>query len=272
MEIKLLKLEGLVFDIKRFAVHDGPGIRVTVFLKGCPLSCIWCHNPEGISPDIVTVKKTVKIGDRKFVDNEIVGKRYCVDDLMNEILKEKIFMEESEGGVTFSGGEPLMQSEFLTEMLKKCKAEGIHTAVDTTGLASPETIKKVLEYTDLFLYDIKCINEENHKKYTGVSNTGILENLRYISQTGIAYRIRIPVIPDLVNTDENMDEIILFLNTLSVKPQGVDLLPFHNTAAHKYKKFEINNSLANVKSLSKDSLKDLQKKFENAGFKTTIGG
>lgn len=265
-------MEGLVFDIKRFAVHDGPGIRTTVFLKGCPLRCIWCHNPEGISPDIVTVKKTVRMGDKKFVDNEIVGKQYGVDDLMIEILKEKIFMEESDGGVTFSGGEPLKQSEFLIQMLRKCREAGIHTAVDTTGLASLETIKKVSEYTDLFLYDIKFINEENHKKYTGVSNAGILENLRYISQKGIAYRIRIPVIPNLVYTDENMNEIIGFLNTLSVKPHGVDLLPYHNTAAHKYKKFEIKNSLSNVKSLSKDSLKDLQKKFENAGFKTTIGG
>ncbi len=265
-------MEGLVFDIKRFAVHDGPGIRVTVFLKGCPLSCIWCHNPEGISPDIVTVKKTVKLGDKKFIDNEIVGKQYSVDDLMNEILKEKIFMEESEGGVTFSGGEPLMQSEFLVEMLKKCKEQGIHTAVDTTGLASLETIKKVTEFTDLFLYDVKFINEDNHKKYTGVSNARILENITYISEKGFNFRIRIPVIPNIVYTDENINDIIGFLMTLSVKPQGVDLLPYHNTAAHKYKKFEINNSLANVKSLNKDSLKDLQKKFENAGFKTTIGG
>jgi pyruvate formate lyase activating enzyme len=265
-------LEGLVFDIKRFAVHDGPGIRTTVFLKGCPLSCIWCHNPEGISPDIVTVKKTVKLGDKKFIDSEIVGKHYSVDDLMHEILKEKIFMEESDGGVTFSGGEPLRQHEFLVEMLRKCKEAGIHTAVDTTGLASHETIEKVSEYTDLFLYDIKLINEENHKKYTGVSNIRILENLRYISQKGLAFRIRIPVIPNLVYTDENMNDIIMFLNTLPVIPQGVDLLPYHNTAAHKYNKFEIKNSLSNLKSLTKDSLKDLKKKFENAGFVTTIGG
>lgn len=265
-------MKGIIFDIKRFAVHDGPGIRATVFLKGCPLNCIWCHNPEGIDPAIVTVPKTYRVGDKIVTEQEVVGREVTVPEVMTELLKEKVFMDESGGGVTFSGGEPLMQADFLVEMLHCCRIEGMHTAVDTTGLASWETLKKVARYTDLFLYDLKLIHTDNHKQFTGVSNALILENLQRLSADKYPVRIRIPLIPDRTYTEENLSDILQFLGTLSHKPQGVDLLPFHNTAAHKYKRFDLKNNLQTVKNLPKSSVQHLKKRFESEGYQTTIGG
>ncbi|MDP4276916.1 MAG: glycyl-radical enzyme activating protein [Bacteroidota bacterium] len=265
-------MKGLIFDIKRFAVHDGPGIRVTVFLKGCPLHCTWCHNPEGICPDMVKVPKTVRMGDKTFTETETVGQLYETAELMEELKKEQIFMEESGGGVTFSGGEPLMQADFLLEMLKICKAAGMHTAVDTTGLASWKTLKEVAAFTDLFLYDLKIVDEAYHRKYTGVSNKLILENLKRLLAEGYQLRVRLPLIPDMTYTEQNMANTLKLLEELPKKPVGVDLLPFHSTAAHKYKRFHLVNELQSVKSMDKHSLKGLKERFELAGFKTTIGG
>lgn len=264
--------KGVIFDIKRFAVHDGPGIRTTVFMKGCPLCCAWCHNPEGINPDIVTVPKTIRMGDKTFTENETVGRPVSSAELMEELLKEKIFMEESDGGVTFSGGEPLMQTEFLLEMLKQCHLEGMHTAVDTTGLAPWDKVEMISHYTDIFLYDLKIMDDENHKKYTGVSNKLILENLKRLSANGHQIRIRIPLIPGMTYTEQNMSDILDFLGGLSQKPAGVDLLPYHDTAAHKYKRFDLRNDLQSVKPLEKLTVQNLKQRFEQAGYLSTIGG
>ncbi len=265
-------MTGTVFDIKRFAVHDGPGIRTTVFLKGCPLSCWWCHNPESISGAIQQVPKTVKIGAKTFEEMEQVGRKMTVDQLLEEVLKDSVFMEESEGGVTFSGGEPLMQPIFLLEALKGFKNKGLHTTIDTSGYASWKHLEPVAEYADLFLFDLKFMDEGHHKRYTGVSNQLILANLAHLLEKGNQVRIRIPVIPGYTDTEENIKETLAFLENLSGEPEGVDLLPYHNTGAHKYSRFGVENRLVNIKSLTKKDLKGLKNRFERAGFKTNIGG
>jgi len=263
---------GIIFDIKRFAVHDGPGIRTTVFLKGCPLSCHWCHNPESMSADICQVAKTVRIGERTFTEDETVGREMKVKEVLTELQKEQIFMDESVGGVTFSGGEPLQQAEFLLEMLAACKKAEMHTAVDTSGYAKWEVLKKVAGNTDLFLYDLKLMDDNLHKTYTGVSNKLILENLSRLLDLGKKVRIRIPMIPGITITENNINETIVFLSKLYFPIEGVDLLPFHNTAAHKYDRFGIKNEFVNLKSVSKNELIDVKKRFENAGFEVKIGG
>ena len=263
---------GIIFDIKRFAVHDGPGIRTTVFLKGCPLRCAWCHNPESMSAAICEVPKTVRIGDKTFCENEMVGREITVEELMRELEKEKIFMDESGGGVTFSGGEPLMQPEFLNKALKACKNAGMHTAVDTSGYARWEILEKTAGLTDLFLYDIKIMDDKKHQEFTGVSNKLILENLRKLSAMGKRIQVRIPCVPNVTLTEENIAQTIDFLKTLAHKPDEVNLLPYHNTAAHKYERFGIKNRFEGTKPVLKQELEELRRQFEEAGFKTRIGG
>jgi pyruvate formate lyase activating enzyme len=265
-------MTGTMFDIKRFAVHDGPGIRVTTFLKGCPLACKWCHNPESINPAVSTAPKTVRVGSKTFTENEIVGYEITPENLMHEFRKEKIFMDESGGGVTFSGGEPLMQAGFLAEMLALCKKEKIHTAVDTSGFAAWDIIEAIRTFTDLFLYDLKIMDDAMHKNYTGVSNRLILENLVSLLNAGARVRIRIPMISGITFTPENIEQTLAFLTGLPFPVEGVDLLPYHNTATHKYKRFGIVNPFEEMQSLSKDELSATKQQFEAAGFHTTTGG
>lgn len=264
-------MNGIIFDIKRFAVHDGPGIRTTVFMKGCPLSCIWCHNPESLNPSPEISPKNVKIGDKVFIENESVGREISCEELMDEIRKEKIFMEESEGGITFSGGEPLFQHQFLRNMLMRCKKENIHTAVDTSGYASWKIIEGLLPFVDLFLYDIKMIDEADHKKYTGVNNKLILENLYKLSSEKKNIRMRIPIISG-INDSENIFSIADFLDTLPNSVLGIDLLPFHNTASHKYIRFGMKNELASIKTPDKKDLKETKQYLESRGFRVKTGG
>lgn len=263
---------GIIFDIKRFAVHDGPGIRTTVFMKGCPLKCSWCHNPESISANICTVAKTVRVGDKTFPENETVGREMSVSDVMKELQKEKIFMEESGGGVTFSGGEPLQQADFLIEILKACKQKEIHTAVDTSGFAKWEALEKVAQYTDLFLYDLKIIDDELHKKHTGVSNRLILEHLTHLLELGKKVWIRLPMIPGITFTGANIHQTIDFLKQQKHSIEYVNLLPYHNTASHKYDRFGFVNLLPELKSVMKSDLEATKKQFEEAGFQVKIGG
>jgi len=263
---------GIIFDIKRFAVHDGPGIRTTVFMKGCPLSCQWCHNPESMSSDICTVPKTVRIGEKTFTEDETVGREMTVEQVMKELRKEQIFMEELGGGVTFSGGEPLQQADFLLEMLMACKAERMHTAVDTSGFTNWKMLEKVLQYTDLFLYDLKLIDDDLHKTYTGVSNKLILENLEKLLELGRNLRIRIPMIPGVTFTEENINQTFDYLSELKFSIEGVDLLPYHNIASHKYERFGMENKLGELKSIRKSDLEETKLRFEKAGFEVKIGG
>ena len=265
-------MQGVIFDIKRFAVHDGPGIRVTVFLKGCPLVCLWCHNPESIDPVICTVSKNVKTGDKIFTDDEVVGQVVMPGELIAEFCKDRVFMEESGGGVTFSGGEPLMQHEFLAEALSLCKQENMHTAVDTSGFAPWKNFEEMIPPTDLFLYDLKLIDDDLHQRFTGCSNKLILENLIRLSAENKCIRIRIPMIPQVTFTDENISGILSFLDKLPSPVRSVDLLPYHNMASHKYRRFGMANRFETLKSLPKEELFVVKQQFETAGYETHIGG
>ena len=173
-------MKGLIFDIKRFSVNDGPGIRTTVFFKGCPLKCLWCHNPEGRSGNVQDVISSHMIGNKTFACSESIGREITINEVIDEIEKDRVFYEESNGGVTLSGGEPFFQFEFLAEILKNLKNKNLHIALDTTGYTNNENIIKIKEYVDIFLYDIKLMDDDLHIKYTGVSNNIILKNLKYL--------------------------------------------------------------------------------------------
>ncbi|RLD65590.1 MAG: glycyl-radical enzyme activating protein [Bacteroidetes bacterium] len=263
--------KGIIFSFKRYSVHDGSGIRQTIFFKGCPLSCWWCHNPE--SQDIKSeraIRKNILDGIT-FEQQETIGKVMTVDEVMLEIEKDSIFYDESGGGVTFSGGEPLMQYKFLLDLLRACKNAGIHTAVDTTGFANPKVFQQVANETDLFLYDLKLLDDKEHEKYTGISNKVILENLKYLNQIRKKVIIRFPVIPGINDTEENICETIKFLLPLK-NIRKLSLLPYHSIANHKYDKIKMDNKMNGVKALSKKDMEGVKKRFEDIGFKVNIGG
>ena len=256
---------GRIVSIKRFEIHDGDGVRTTLFLKGCPLKCRWCHNPESISPaatlfynpnkcincgecvdicDCHTVQDSLHSFKREncincgkcaeiCLGNALIlyGKEVTADEILPKLLEDKPFFEQSGGGVTLSGGEPLMQSEFCAELLKKLKANGINTAVDTCGFAKKEDIDKVLPYVDTFLYDIKAIDPQIHKKCTGVTNEIILENLKYIDSFNKPIEIRIPFVPTM--NDGEMEKIAKFLKEIK-NIKKIKLLPYHGFGASKY--------------------------------------
>ena len=248
--------KAFIFDIQRNSFVDGPGIRTTVFFKGCNLKCAWCHNPESQSPKPQMMfyrDKCTGCGKCKEIcptpDNcilcgkctfycpadarKVCGKEYTVDEVFSEIIKDKSYYENSGGGVTFSGGECMLQIDFLLEIMIKCKENGIHTAVDTAGYTPFESFEKILPYTDLFLYDIKCFDNEKHKKYVGVENELILENLNKLFQANAKIWIRIPVIADINDSTEEMQCIKKFLFAYG-KPEKIELLPYHIMGENKY--------------------------------------
>lgn len=246
----------LISDIKRFAVHDGPGIRTTVFFKGCPLKCRWCHNPEGISfkPQLAFYEnKCIGCGECKkdgFTAQDclgearvLYGKETTVEELLPSLLEDKDFYETSGGGVTLSGGECLCQGDFCAELLQALKNEGIHTAVDTCGFVARDALHKVIPYTDIFLYDIKAIDEDVHIKCTGQSNKIILENIRYLDSLGKAIEVRIPYVPEY-NADQ-IEKIAEFLRALK-NVQAVKVLPYHNYAGSKYAALDMENTLPKI--------------------------
>jgi pyruvate formate lyase activating enzyme len=247
---------GIIFDIKRFSVHDGPGIRTTVFLKGCPLKCPWCHNPEGISPHPEVIRTERFMDGKKFYRKTIVGREISTSELMDEIKKDRIVMEESGGGVTFSGGEPLLQHEFLGDMLILCKEKGIHTTVDTSGYAADSIFKKIVPLTDLFLFDLKCLNPDLHASAIGVPLQRILDNLRQIVDQGAKLRLRIPVIPGFNFDTESLAQYYDFMATYKKGIDGVHLLPFHAIANHKYIKVGKKNEFENVRSLQSKEISE----------------
>jgi pyruvate formate lyase activating enzyme len=266
-------MQGLIFSVKRYSIHDGPGIRVTFFMKGCPLHCKWCHNPEGISPNSETVERINRIGNKEFKRDEIVGELYTVESVLKILDKERVFINQSKGGVTFSGGEPMLQPEFLLEALKACKANGYHTAVDTSGYSSIENFKQILPYTDLFLFDIKHLDDNKHLEATGVSNTIILENFRFLINSGKDIMVRFPVIPgyndDSAHIDE-MKELLLMLKTDSLKK--INLLPFHKIGSSKYKRFSIPYKMEGIEPPDHESMLWMKELFSETGIKVKIGG
>ena len=269
-----MKETGFVFDIIKYSVHDGPGIRTTVFLKGCPLDCIWCHNPESkkLQPETtikITRNKLLKLSYSETKD--VVGREVTVDEIMNEVSKDFMFYEQSGGGVTFSGGEPLMQPDFLLSLLQRCKEKDIHTAVDTSGYANYNVFKKIFPYTDLFLFDLKIMDEIEHNKYTGVSNKLILRNLTNLSETAKKIRIRIPLIPGITDTESNIGQIAGFLSQLK-NISNIDLLPYNELSEGKNKKFSNKVHLENLNVQPDETINKIAKTFEPLGVEITIRG
>jgi pyruvate formate lyase activating enzyme len=266
-------MNGLIFSVKRYSIHDGPGIRVTFFMKGCPLRCLWCHNPEGISPFPENVLQTKKIGNKEFSSNEEVGRFYSVGDILDILEKERVFIEQSKGGVTFSGGEPMMQTEFLLETLKACKANGYHTSVDTSGYSLAKNYESIIPFTDLFLFDMKHLDDARHTEFTGVSNLGILDNYRLLLASGKDIMLRVPVIPGYNDNAEHMEKLKqLILSSKTKSLRKISLLPFHKIGSSKYKKFNVPYEMESVKPPSKEEMQRLKDFFSDTGVKVKIGG
>jgi pyruvate formate lyase activating enzyme len=266
-------MQGLIFSVKRYSIHDGPGIRVTFFLKGCPLKCLWCHNPEGISTLPDTVIRKNRVGDVEFSQTEDVGRYYTIKSVLEILEKEKVFMNQSKGGVTFSGGEPMLQFEFLLETLKACKEAGYNTAVDTSGYTSEENFKKIIPFTGLFLFDIKHLDEAKHIQLTGVSNKGILDNFKLLLGSGKDVMVRIPVIPGFNDSADHIAKLLEFL--LSVKTNSlrrINLLPYHKIGSSKYKRFNMYYNMEGVKPPDNEYMLRLKELFMTTGIKVKIGG
>lgn len=239
-------MHGKIFDIQRFCIHDGPGIRTTVFMKGCNLKCAWCHNPESQSKNSEMLfyedkctgcGQCAETAETDFFEcpngaKEICGKDVNVDYVAELVLQDTVFYKNSGGGVTFSGGECMLQIDFLFELLKRCKENGIHTAVDTAGNVPWEYFDRILKYTDLFLYDIKLFDSVKHKLYTGVDNKLILTNLKNLFEAKANVCIRIPIIVGVNDSIDNMRQIKSFLG--AYKPLKIELLPYHKLGLHKY--------------------------------------
>lgn len=292
--------KALVFDIKRFAVHDGTGIRTTIFFKGCPLRCKWCQNPEGLETQrkpiylentCIKCQGCAQYNQVEYIDrpyfisfndfDEIVNEcpsgairydseYYTIDELMKEIKKDEVFFRES-GGVTFSGGEPLIQGKYLIELLKQCKEEGIHTAIETTMYADIEFIKEILPYLDLIYIDMKLFNEGDHIKYTGVSNKLIKDNIRYIlySEHRNKVIIRTPLIPTITALDINIINISKFIYNLYPEV-NYELLNYNPLASSKYKMVNKEYELGDYKQFTKEEMNHFYNIVINSGIKNLI--
>jgi pyruvate formate lyase activating enzyme len=225
-------LNSLIFDIRRYTIHDGPGIRTTVFFKGCPLRCQWCHNPESQEAGIeqITVKRM--LDGRSFETQSAVGSRQSAAEVIKEIEKDEVFYLESGGGVTFSGGEPLMQADALKEILLLCKTKGYHTAIDTSGHVEPAAVKKIMALADLWLFDLKLMDDSRHLEFTGVSNELAQKNLEMLVAKGKEIIIRFPLIPGVTDDELNLNGIRNLMKELGLKK--IDILPYHSIAKEKY--------------------------------------
>lgn len=299
-----------VFDIQPFSIHDGPGIRTTVFLKGCPLHCVWCHNPESNAcvPELFYFRSkcqaclscvdicpqqaitydrmsNVLCTDRtrckacgqcvdacRFSARELMGKTMSVREVLDHVLKDAVFFKESGGGVTVSGGEALMQPEFTQALLYACKQEGLHTTLETCGFASEDVIRRVIPYADLILYDLKVMDAQAHQSFTGVSNAQILKNARLIhGELHKEMIIRIPVVPGYNMSDENMEQTGSFIQKALDNRVPVHLLPYHNLGESKKENLERTDSLW-IPTPSDAEMNHCKNILEGMGMKVQIGG
>jgi len=247
-------MKACIFNIQKFSLHDGPGIRTVVFFKGCPLRCAWCSNPESQK------LKPEKMWDVIKKDHITVGQYKTIEDIMNEVTKDMDFYEESGGGVTLSGGEILAQAEFAIKLLKTLKEHGIHTTCETTGFAKPYIFNELANQIDLLFFDIKHYDNTKHLEGTGVSNEIILKNLATVAKTHPDLTVRIPVIPTYNDTLEDARNFAILLNELSVCQ--VELLPFHQFGEKKYEYLDKNYKFLNLPQLHREDLIDYQKIIE----------
>ncbi len=300
-------IQGTIFAIKRYALHDGPNIRTTVFLKGCPLACKWCHNPEGLTlqPELTWSEQScifcnecvlgcpeqaLSFSDKKLtIDYQLcnscfecveicpslalqaTGWTATVDEVIKEIVKDRPFFDQSGGGVTFSGGEPLMQHQFLLALLQAVGKLDIHRTVDTSGYASLETIQGIAKHTDLFLFDIKHLEKGPHKDWTGVDNKKILSNLVFLAENGNKIRMRLPMIQGV---NDGLEHIKKIAQTVAALPnvQNIDVLPYHSSAASKYKKLKLPYQAAKFSAPEDEHRNKIIQILQQHGLKVTIGG
>lgn len=296
---------GLVFNVMRFSVYDGPGIRTTVFLKGCPLKCVWCHNPESQSPypEIAYFgERCLRCGDcvracpnhalrlegdvhadtalcrqcGTCVDTciararEMAGRWMRVDEVLAKIERDRVFYEESAGGVTLSGGEPLQQARFAEEVLGACRARGVHTVLDTCGYAARSAFERVAEHVDLFLFDLKIIDRDQHRAFTGVTNDVILDNLRWLAEQKSEVVVRVPIIPGCTDSESNLAAISALARSLGLT--RVDLLPYHRIARDKYKRLHREYPLDEVVPPPTARMQAIATEFARQGLGVRIGG
>lgn len=268
-----MQTHGYIFDIKKFSVNDGPGIRTTVFFKGCPLTCWWCHNPESQRelPEEIDGCTFRWNFSNSTSSSKTIGSRISVDHIMNEIKKDIPFYEESNGGVTISGGEPMLQKEFLYSLLYSCKQNDISTAIDTTGYAPFVDFEKIYELIDLFLYDLKLIDEQEHINYCGIPNTLIHDNLTLLTEIGNKVVLRIPIIPSITDTGKNISSMIDLISRLK-NIREIDLLPYHNSATKKYERMNKENKINQIKAPTKEVMLELKSRFEQLNIPVKIGG
>jgi len=298
----------LIFDIKRYAINDGPGIRITIFFKGCPLSCIWCHNPESISAKpqkmynsdkcigcgecvkacpnqacVLTSEGTVTDTDRCDLSSEcadvcptlateISGHYKSISELLKIIEKERPLFDQSGGGVTFSGGEPLLYPEYLSEILDRCGDRQIHRTIDTCGFVREDILLNIASRTDLFLYDMKLQDTDKHKIYTGVGNELILSNLTALAKTGANIQIRIPLIKGVNSDPDNIAATAKFIANLPGEKKGVNLLPYHDIATHKYQKLGKSYLADNLQEPDEADLEQVISGFTSYGLAPIVGG
>ncbi|NLH72314.1 MAG: glycyl-radical enzyme activating protein [Verrucomicrobia bacterium] len=298
---------GLVFNIQKYSVNDGPGIRTTVFLKGCPLRCTWCHNPEGISAaqeliwiktrctscgacrsvcqiaDLVPGQGPIPSGHEKCVlcfkcvsacpsgARQVAGREMTVEEVMDEVRRDQMFYEDSGGGVTFSGGEPFRQHKFLMGLLEAGRNKGLHTAVDTCGFVSKEKLIEALPLVDLFLYDIKMMDDAKHVRYTGVSNSLIIENLRLLDDAGAHIWLRIPIIPEVNDSPTDVEAIVKLAAQLK-SVQQINLLPYHSIGAHKSRNLGKRQETFVFRETEPAKMREVALRFQVLGVPVRVGG
>jgi pyruvate formate lyase activating enzyme len=299
------ELTGTIYHIMRYALHDGPGIRTTVFFKGCPLRCWWCHNPESQAarPELMYfAARCLRCGDCLAVcpehaiqwaegapaitaackncgtcvefcsagARELVGRAMTVSETLAEIEKDRVFYDQSGGGATFSGGEPLLQAEFLEALVDACRERGIHTVVETSGFARRDAILRLSRKVDLFYYDIKLADREKHRQYTGVVNDVILENLEALTRAQGKVVVRFPVIPGVNDDAQNVAALRKLLARLGLAQ--VHLLPYHHIGLEKYRRLELENRMQGAQPPSLEHLRQIGAEFERAGIAVKMGG